>query len=162
MIIGKYKFYFAGILLFFFCAVCFAQEKLLEASEISDLNTSQKQNMQGPDIIDGAKMPAENQEGKKAPVKPDLIIIDTRWAWGEVMSKEAGRLKLNYYDYEAEKEKEVFISVDEETKLENVENFEDIKINDVVSVDFIVTKGNINIARFITVNNLSRDWNSGQ
>jgi hypothetical protein len=77
---------------------------------------------------------------------------DTQWAWGEVtnVDNQAKSFTLKYLDYEADQEKELVINVDEKTTFENIQGFENIKIKDTLSIDYIVESGNKNIAKNIS------------
>jgi hypothetical protein len=80
-------------------------------------------------------------------------FLDLGWAWGDVISLdlENAEATIRYLDYESGAEKVICLSVDGETTFENVEDLDQIKIGDSISVDYIVTTDAINIARLITV-----------
>jgi len=75
-----------------------------------------------------------------------------QWAWGEVVSVDAQNKLINikYLDYESDTEKEMSFVIDEKTNFEGVNSLSDIKVNDTVSIDYII-KDNKNIARTISV-----------
>lgn len=77
---------------------------------------------------------------------------EIEWIWGEVISldKEKGEIKVKYLDYETDEEKEVTIICDPETKFENVSGFEEIKIGDSASIDYVIEEGK-NIAKNISI-----------
>lgn len=76
---------------------------------------------------------------------------ETQWAWGEVTSLDyqARTLTLKYLDYETDQEKDLVLTVDEKTAFENIKNFDEIKINYTLSVDYMVGSDGKNIAKNI-------------
>lgn len=76
---------------------------------------------------------------------------ETQWAWGEVtnVDVQARTLTLKYLDYETDQEKDLVLAVDEKTAFENIKNFDEIKINDTLSVDYMVGSDGKNIAKNI-------------
>lgn len=81
-------------------------------------------------------------------VEPDL-----QWLWGEVVSVDTQKneLSVKYLDYDTEQEKEIKIAVDDKTTYENTKSIAEIKQNDTVSIDYIVSPEGKNIARNISV-----------
>lgn len=77
---------------------------------------------------------------------------DTQWAWGEVTNTDilAKTFTLKYLDYEADQEKELVLTVDEKTVFENIKGLEEIKIKDTLSIDYVVSVDNKNIAKNIS------------
>jgi len=75
-----------------------------------------------------------------------------QWVWGEVVSVDAQNKLINikYLDYESDTEKEMSFVIDDKTNFEGVNSLSDIKVNDTVSIDYII-KDNKNIARTISV-----------
>ena len=63
------------------------------------------------------------------------------WVLGDVISLdlENNQLTLGYIDYDTDNEEQITISVDTDTKYENVNSLEDIKVGDVVAIDYIIT-----------------------
>jgi len=63
------------------------------------------------------------------------------WILGDVASLdlENNQLMLNYIDYNTDEEKEITIGVDMDTNYENVSGLEDIKIGDVIAIDYEIT-----------------------
>ncbi len=76
---------------------------------------------------------------------------ETQWAWGEVtnLDAQAKTLTLKYLDYETDQEKDLVLTVDEKTVFENIKSFDEIKINDTLSIDYTVGADGKNIAKNI-------------
>ena len=83
-------------------------------------------------------------------------VPDVQWLWGEAVSLDLakGEVVVKYLDYETEQEKQVAIVVDDKTTFENVNSLAQIKIADILSVDYIVGKGGRNLAKNISVEKL--------
>jgi len=75
------------------------------------------------------------------------------WVVGDVVALdlEGNQLALIYIDYQTNEEKEITIGVDDKTRYENVNKLQDIKVGDVVRVDYRITPGGKNIASTISV-----------
>jgi uncharacterized Zn finger protein len=58
---------------------------------------------------------------------------------------------VKYLDYDADQEKEMAINVDEKTIYENVKSIDEIKPQDTVSIDYIVSPEGKNIAKNISI-----------
>jgi biopolymer transport protein ExbD len=88
---------------------------------------------------------------------PALPVVrsDTQWVWGEVMSTDSQEknLTLKYLDYEADQEKNIVLSVDDNTAYENIKSIDQIKEKDVLSVDYLIVDGK-NIAKNISLEKL--------
>ncbi len=80
---------------------------------------------------------------------------DIKWAWGEVVNLDgqSGAVTLKYLDYETDQEKELVLFIDEKTTFENVVNFAELKLNDTLSIDYVVGSDNRNIAENISLEN---------
>ncbi len=76
---------------------------------------------------------------------------EIQWAWGEVtnLDAQAKTLTLKHLDYETDQEKDLVLAVDEKTAFENIKSFDEIKINDTLSIDYTVGPGGKNIAKNI-------------
>ncbi|MDD5464798.1 MAG: hypothetical protein PHP73_00380 [Candidatus Omnitrophica bacterium] len=76
---------------------------------------------------------------------------ETQWAWGEVtnLDAQAKTLTLKCLDYETDQEKNIVLTVDEKTGFENIKSFDEIKINDTLSIDYTVGSDGKNIAKNI-------------
>jgi hypothetical protein len=77
---------------------------------------------------------------------------EMQWAWGEVtnLDEAAKTLTLKYLDYEADQEKDLVLVIDEKTAFENVKDFSELKLKDTLSIDYIITPDNKNIAKNIS------------
>ena len=93
---------------------------------------------------------------QEALAEEGLVYIIEQWVLGDVIAidLEKNQLKLGYVDYNTDEAKEIAIGVDVNTNYENVNSLADIKINDVVAVDYETTPegeamaSNINVERF--------------
>ncbi|MBI3991314.1 MAG: hypothetical protein HY350_04100 [Candidatus Omnitrophica bacterium] len=91
----------------------------------------------------------ENPPVKEAP----SADTEAQWIWGDVVSIDtaAKTVLVKYLDYETDMEKEINISVDDKTAYENVKSIDEIKLQDTLSVDYIVNAGGKNIAKNISI-----------
>ncbi|MGE5197866.1 MAG: hypothetical protein ACM3IL_05105 [Deltaproteobacteria bacterium] len=82
---------------------------------------------------------------------PPENIPELQWVWAEVVSVDPANNQLNirYLDYETDTEKEMTVSIDDKTTYENVKSLSEIKPQDTVSIDYIVTSDGKNVARNI-------------
>ncbi|MCM8770699.1 MAG: hypothetical protein NC936_02390 [Candidatus Omnitrophica bacterium] len=80
-------------------------------------------------------------------------LTEMEWVWAEVVSVDYqnSQIKVNYLDEETLEEKELIFNVDKDTVFENVESLWEIKPQDSVSIDYIVTAEGLNLARKIYV-----------
>ncbi|MBU1124696.1 MAG: hypothetical protein KKC84_01595 [Candidatus Omnitrophica bacterium] len=78
---------------------------------------------------------------------------DMQWLWGEVtgVDEAARTVKVKYLDYETDQEREITLYVDEKTTFENAKSFSEIKLNDTLSVDYVVALGGKNLAKNISI-----------
>lgn len=85
----------------------------------------------------------------------EAIEEDTEWKWGDVLFIDIvnSQLVVKYIDYEIDASKEINFNVDPKTVFEGVKDLGEIKIQDSVSVDYVVSDGK-NIARLISVDSL--------
>ena len=67
-------------------------------------------------------------------------FLTDEWLLGDAIAldSENNQLKVSYIDYETEEEKEITIMVDADTGYDNVGSLAEIKVGDVVSVDYII------------------------
>ncbi len=93
---------------------------------------------------DSAAVPVDQQAAPKSE-------NETQWAWGEVtnVDAQAKTLTLKYLDYETDQEKDLVLTVDEKTVFENIKSLNEIKINDTLSIDYMVGPDGKNIAKNI-------------
>lgn len=99
----------------------------------------------------------------QAPTVEENITVQTpneslnepqiEWLWGEVVSLDAANklLTVKYLDYETDQEKEINITVDEQTVYENAKSLEEIKPQDALSIDYIVSPEGKNLAKKISL-----------
>jgi len=102
------------------------------------------------------------EEAAVAPTDPAAITSnqetvsqkesDMQWAWGEVtnLDNQAKTITLKYLDYETDQEKELVLVVDEKTTFENIKDFNELKLKDTLSIDYLVGVDNKNIAKNIS------------
>lgn len=78
---------------------------------------------------------------------------EMQWVWAEIISVDTQNKKilLKYLDYDTDTEEEISIGVDDKTTYENVKSIDELKPQDTISVDYIVTAEGKNIARNISV-----------
>ena len=75
------------------------------------------------------------------------------WVLGDVIALdlESNQLTLAYIDYDNDAAEEMTINVDANTNYDNVDSFSDIKVGDVVSIDYSTCCGGKNTASNISV-----------
>lgn len=78
---------------------------------------------------------------------------EIQWIWGEVVSidQDAKSFAVKYLDYDTDMEKQMTMSVDDKTVFENSESLAEIKIQDTVSIDYVIGADGRNSARNISV-----------
>jgi hypothetical protein len=78
---------------------------------------------------------------------------EMQWVWAEVVSVDpvTGQMTLKYLDYETDTEKEMVMTVNNQTAYENVKALVEIKPTDTVSIDYISTADGKNLARNVNV-----------
>jgi len=103
--------------------------------------------------------PALAQEGQDTVMRQELIQppapvdeSEMQWVWGEVVSVDAQSktIAVKYLDYETDQEKDMTINVDDKTLYDNVKSLDGIAPKDTLSIDYIVTADNLNLARNIS------------
>lgn len=84
---------------------------------------------------------------------------DLQWLWGEVVSVDlAGKAVIvKYPDYETEKDKEMTVVADDKTVYENIVSLEDLKPNDMVSIDYKVGAHGKNVVERLSVERLQEE-----
>ncbi|MCX5669652.1 MAG: hypothetical protein NTX89_06060 [Candidatus Omnitrophica bacterium] len=94
--------------------------------------------------IDQAVITSDQQSTQKE--------TDMQWAWGEVtnLDHQANTVTLKYLDYETDQEKDLVLVVDEKTTFENIKDFNELKLKDTLSIDYMVGANNKNIAKNIS------------
>ena len=85
------------------------------------------------------------------PAAPPQNENDTQWTWGEVVNLDSASkaVTLKYLDYETDQEKDIVLIVDEKTTFENIKSFDEIKVKDTLSIDYMVGPDGKNIAKNI-------------
>jgi hypothetical protein len=83
-----------------------------------------------------------------------------QWAWGEVtnLDDQGKAVTLKYLDYEADQEKDLVLVVDEKTTFENIKDFSELKLKDILSVDYVTGADNKNIAKNISFEKPDADF----
>jgi|GEM_PF-817632 len=78
---------------------------------------------------------------------------EIQWIWGEVVSVDpaAKSFAVKYLDYDTDMEKQMTMSVDDKTGFENSKSLADMKIQDTVSIDYVIGGDGKNVARNISV-----------
>ena len=84
---------------------------------------------------------------------PAVTEAETQWLWGEVVlvSPEKNELTVRYLDYESDLEKDIILAVDDKTTFENIKSISEIKLQDTVSVDYVMGTEGKTLARNISV-----------
>jgi hypothetical protein len=101
-----------------------------------------------------AEGPALLVPGTASEVAPETAVdIEMQWLWGEASAIDAQNktLMVKYLDYETDQEKEMLLSIDDKTAFENVKSLEEIKVQDTLSIDYIIGADGKNAARNISV-----------
>jgi len=84
-----------------------------------------------------------------------LVDENISWVWGEVKNVDYISSKFNilYMDYQTDDEKELVLTVNQDTKLEGINDFNSLKAGDTVGIDYFSDADN-NIAKNISVEKL--------
>lgn len=79
--------------------------------------------------------------------------LETQWIYGDVINLDPQNktIMVKTLDYETDREKEIAIAIDEKTTFENIKSLDEIRPNDTVSIDYIVTADGKNLARNISL-----------
>ena len=91
-------------------------------------------------VTEGAALP-EDKENETQLIYGDVINLDP----------ENKTVLVKTLDYETDQEKEVSIATDEKTTFENIKSLDEMKPNDTVSVDYIVTAEGKNLAKNLSL-----------
>jgi hypothetical protein len=94
-----------------------------------------------------------SQENASKEQPPLIAEPQVQWLWGEVVSvdPQINSVLVKYLDYESDTEKEMLITTDAKTVYDNAKALADIKIEDALSIDYIVTGDGKNLAKNISV-----------
>ena len=84
-----------------------------------------------------------------------LVDENISWVWGEVKNVDYISSKFNilYMDYQTDDEKELVLTVNQDTKFEGINDFNSLKAGDTVGIDYFSDADN-NIAKNISVEKL--------
>ncbi len=79
--------------------------------------------------------------------------LETQWVWGEItaLDPQNKEVTINYFDYETDTEKELKLSMSDNTRYENINSINDLKLHDTISVDYILGADGKYTARNISV-----------
>lgn len=99
-----------------------------------------------------AQVPA-GKEGIQDLITPES---DIQWLWGEVSSvdPQKNEIGVKYLDYETDTEKEIKIITDDKTTYEGANAISDIKLNEIISVDYTFSLDGKHIAKYISIEKL--------
>ncbi len=105
-----------------------------------------------------SQQPVATQENTAvaAEVPPSLSAakpVPTEWLYGEVnfVDISGKALTLTYLDYDTDIEKQATVYIDAKTIFENVKWLEEIKPQDMVSIDYIIGADSKNLAVSVSV-----------
>ncbi len=89
----------------------------------------------------------------EAEMPADSNLVPSGWLYGEVDSVDIinKNIVLTYLDYDTDIEKQATIHADAKTVFENVKSLEEIKPQDMVSIDYVVGTEGSNLAVNISV-----------
>lgn len=99
------------------------------------------------------------QEDKTSEAAAVSSVPEVQWLWGEVVSVDVPNklFVVKYLDYDTDTEKEMSINVDEQTVFENIKSLEEIKAQDTVSIDYLVSSDGKNIAKNISLEKIENE-----
>lgn len=134
---------------YFICAV------VISAIIFSSASLVFSQDPQGPAKNDTAVAPAQQEAAPQTAVSSPAETAGKQSElsiYGEVqvVNVQAASISVQYYDYDNDEEKTIEVSLDKDSKLENVKTIVEIKKGDWVDVVYVVTGGK-NVARSISV-----------
>ena len=84
-----------------------------------------------------------------------LVDENISWVWGEVKNVDYISSKFNilYMDYQTDDEKELVLTVNQDTKFEGINDFNSLKAGDTVGIDYLSDADNA-IAKNVSVEKL--------
>ena len=112
-------------------------------------------------VCAGYGTPVFCQQGTPLPID-DSIISDAgsvdeniSWVWGEVKNVDSlsSRFNILYMDYQTDDEKELVLTVNQDTKFEGAQDLNSLKAGDTVGVDYF-SDGDKNMAKNVSVEKL--------
>jgi hypothetical protein len=86
-------------------------------------------------------------------VGQELKESDVQWVWGEAVSIDVDKsvFVVKYLDYEDNQEKMLTVNVDAGTVYESIKSLGEVKPQDFLSIDYMVTQDGKNIAKNISL-----------
>lgn len=90
---------------------------------------------------------------QEAAPKEAQVEQETEWLWGEVVSidEASGKITIKYLNYENDTEEQATLTVSEKTVYENTTSLSQIKPNDTVSIDYIISNQGEKIIKTINL-----------
>ncbi|MBL7070144.1 MAG: hypothetical protein ISS27_01575 [Candidatus Omnitrophica bacterium] len=76
---------------------------------------------------------------------------EVQWLWGEVLNVDPtySQIRVRFLDFLNDTERELLLTVDNDTTYENISVLEEIKRKDNLSIDYIVTGSGLYLAKYI-------------
>ncbi len=76
---------------------------------------------------------------------------EVQWLWGEVLNVDPTykQIRVRFLDFLNDTERELLLTVDDDTTYENISALEDIKLRDNLSIDYIATSDGLYMAKYI-------------
>lgn len=86
---------------------------------------------------------------------PVSVGENVSWVWGEVknMDYSSSSFTILYMDYQTDDERELTLTVNQDTKFEGISDFNSLKAHDTAGIDYL-TEGDKNIVKNISVEKL--------
>ncbi|MDP3143527.1 MAG: hypothetical protein Q8N14_06320 [Candidatus Omnitrophota bacterium] len=87
------------------------------------------------------------------PITGSVLLEETKWVWAEVtaVNTASSQFTIKYLSYDSDDEKELILSVDNTTKLENFKSLSEMAAGDNVSVDYLIDQNGKAIAKSISL-----------
>ncbi len=91
-------------------------------------------------------------------------VLDLKWVLGEVMNIDLENkvISVKYLDYEDGEEKNISLLTGPDTTFENIKSLEEIKPQDYLSFDYILTQDGKNLAKVISLDKPKATETEGQ
>ena len=79
--------------------------------------------------------------------------LSEKWLLGDVIALdlESSQLIVSYLDHNTNQQKEITLSVDEETRYENINSLQDVKVDDAVFIEYKISPEGKAIALNISI-----------
>lgn len=102
-------------------------------------------------FLSGSFCFAQEPEMQEPATSERFTEPEVQWTLGTVLSVDLDNktVLVKYLDYETDSEKEINITLNNKTTLENIQSLEEIKPEDTVSIDYMVNADGKNIAKNI-------------